>query len=157
MKVISWNVRGINGQTKQRLLKRKVQKEKPDIIFVQETKCANNIIQIVNRKPGRRMEHMDIDSHGWEGGLVTWWNPHVIKILSSEASRHFLALEFQIIGNSDIYLCINVYGPQKLEEKLRLLSSLMNLKLRYPKAKVSLRGDFNMITSLSEKMEESGS
>lgn len=62
MKVISWNVRGLNGQTKQRLLKRKVQKEKPDIIFVQETKCASNIIKEVSRKLGRRMDYMETDS-----------------------------------------------------------------------------------------------
>eukprot|EP00253_Pinus_taeda_P023436 PITA_23436 len=151
MKVFSWNVRGLNGQTKQRLLKRNVQHEKPDLILVQESKCANNIIQIVNRKVGRRLENMSIDSQGWEGGLVTWWNPHVLKILSSEASRHLLALECQVIGNSDIYLCINVYGPQKLEEKLKSIKSVMKLKQRYPIAKVIIRGDFNMITLLSEK------
>eukprot|EP00253_Pinus_taeda_P034305 PITA_34305 len=151
MRVISWNVRGLNGQTKQRLLKRKVQKEKTDIIFVQETKCASNIIKNVSRKLGRQMEYMETDSHGWEGGLVTWWNPHVIKIFSSEATRHFIALEVQVIGNSETYLCINVYGPQKLEEKFIFLRTLLNIKLRYPRAKVIIGGDFNMITSLSEK------
>eukprot|EP00253_Pinus_taeda_P030678 PITA_30678 len=151
MKVISWNVRGLNGQTKQRLLKRKVQKEKSDIIFVQGTKSASNIIKEVSRKLGRRMDYMETDSQGWEGDLVTWWNPHVIKILSLEATRQFIALELQIIGNSEIYLCINVYGPQRLEEKIRFLRSLMNMKLRYPRAKVIVGGDFNMITLLSEK------
>lgn len=155
MKIFSWNVRGLNGQTKQRLLKRKIQQEKLDLILVQETKCANNIIQIVNRKLGRRLEHMNIDSQGWEGGLVTWWNPHVLRVLSSEASIYYSALECQAIGNSNIYLCINVYGPKKLDEKLNLINSLIKLKQRYPRAKVIIGGDFDMITSLSEKREES--
>ena len=68
MKVISWNARGLNSQTKQRLLKRKLQKENPDIIFVQETKCASNIIDNVSKKLGRQMKYMETTSHGWEGG-----------------------------------------------------------------------------------------
>ena len=72
MKVISWNARGLNSQAKQRLLKRKVQREKPDIIFVQETKCASNIIDNVSKKLGKQMKYMETASYGWEGGLVTF-------------------------------------------------------------------------------------
>lgn len=111
MKVISWNARGLNRQIEQVLLKRKVQKEKTDIIFVQETKCASNTIYNASKKLGRQMEYLETASHGWEGGLVTLWNPHVIKILSFEATRSFIAIEVQVIGNSETYLCTNVYGP----------------------------------------------
>jgi len=54
------------------------------------------------------------------------------------------------MGNPERYLCTNVYGPQKLEAKLLLLSTLSNLQLRYPQAKAIFEGDFNMITSLME-------
>ena len=68
-----------------------------------------------------------------------------------EAARSFIATEVQITGNSDTYLCINVYSPQRLEDKFSFLNSLMNLKLRYPTSKIIMGGDFNMITSLLEK------
>eukprot|EP00253_Pinus_taeda_P033709 PITA_33709 len=151
MKVISWNVRGLNSQIKQRLLKRKVEKEKLDIIFVQETKCASNTIKNTSKKLGRQMEYLENASHGWEWGLVTLWNPHVIKILFFEATRHFISLEVQVIGNSETYLCTNIYGPQKLEEKFTFLRTLLNLKLRYPNAKAIIGGGFNMINTLLEK------
>lgn len=151
MKVISWNARGLNSQAKQRLLKRKVQKEKPDIIFVQETKYTSNIIDNISRKLGKQMRYMETASHGWEGGFVTLWDPRVINILSAEATRSFISLEIQVIGDSETYLCTNVYGPQKLEEKFIFLRSLLNLKLRYPHAKAIIGGDFNMITTLLEK------
>jgi len=104
MKVISWNAKGLNSQAKQRLLKRKIQKEKPDIIFAQETKCASNIIDNIRKKLGKQIKYMETASHGWEGGLVTLWDPHVINILSAEATRSFIALEIQVIGNSETYL-----------------------------------------------------
>ena len=114
MKVISWNARGLNSQMKRRLLKKKVQKNKPDIIFVQETKCASSTIHNISKKLGKHMEYMETASNGWEGGLITLWNLQVINILSSEATRSFIAVEAQVVGNSDTYLCTNVYRPHKL-------------------------------------------
>eukprot|EP00253_Pinus_taeda_P010667 PITA_10667 len=97
MKVISWNARGLNSQMKQRLLKKKVQKNKPDIIFVQETKCASSTIRNISKKLGKHMEYMETTSSGWEGGLVTLWDPQVIKVISSEATRSFIVVEAQML------------------------------------------------------------
>jgi len=44
-----------------------------------------------------------------------------------------------------------VYSPQKLDEKLSMLKSLSNLQHRYPLKRTIYGGDFNMITSLTEK------
>jgi exonuclease III len=40
MKIISWNIRGLNGHSKQRLLREIIIAEQPDIMLLQETKCA---------------------------------------------------------------------------------------------------------------------
>jgi len=55
MKVISWNARGLNSQAKQRILKRKFQKEKPDIMFIQETKCTNNNMGNISKRLGKHI------------------------------------------------------------------------------------------------------
>jgi len=39
MKLISWNIRGLNGPRKGKLLKNLIMDEKPTILFLQETKC----------------------------------------------------------------------------------------------------------------------
>jgi len=111
MKILSWNARGLNSQTKQRLLNKKVQKEQPDIVFVQETKCSSSTIFNISKKLGKHMEYLEIASNGWKGDLITLWNPQVIKILSFEATRSFIVVEAQVVGNSETYLCTNVYGP----------------------------------------------
>jgi exonuclease III len=40
MKTISWNIRGLNGRTKQRILRDCIKEENPDIVMLQETKCV---------------------------------------------------------------------------------------------------------------------
>lgn len=128
-----------------------VQKEQPDIVFVQETKCSSNTVVKISKNLGKRMEYLETASNGWEEGLVILWNPQVIQLLSSEAAKSYIALEVQVVENSETYLCTNVYGPQNLEAKLNFLRSLFNLKQRYPQAKAIFGDDFNMITSLTKK------
>ena len=45
----------------------------------------------------------------------------------------------------------NVYGPQKQADKLKLLTSLEDLRARHPNMPWIVAGDFNMIRSLTKK------
>ena len=45
----------------------------------------------------------------------------------------------------------NVYGTQKQEAKLKLLTSLEELRARHPNVPWIIARDFNMIRSLTEK------
>lgn len=40
MKLVSWNIRGLNSKGKLRYLKEQIYKEKPDIIILRETKVT---------------------------------------------------------------------------------------------------------------------
>ena len=93
MNVISWNARGLNNQAKHRLLKRKFQQEKPDIMFIQETKCATNQIEIISKRLGKPIKYIEVASHGWEGGIATFWDTRAINIISMEAACSFIATE----------------------------------------------------------------
>jgi len=55
------------------------------------------------------------------------------------------------VGVSDTFLVTNVYGPQRIDEKLRFLDSLVDLRGRHEGIPWVMGGDFNMIKSLSEK------
>jgi len=94
----------------------------------------------ISKRLGKPINYIDVASQGWEGGIATLWDTRVIDIISMEAARSFIATEIQMTGNSETYLCINVYGPQRLEDKFSFLNSLMGLKLRYPNAKIIMGG-----------------
>lgn len=57
----------------------------------------------------------------------------------------------QPLGDKECYMITNVYSPQHLEDKLRLLTSLEELTERHPVMSQILGGDSNMIKSLTEK------
>eukprot|EP00253_Pinus_taeda_P013455 PITA_13455 len=120
-------------------------------MFLQETKCSSPNISNLCKKLGRHMEVLKNESQGREGGLATMWDSREVQMLSAEANKHYMAVEFQPIGNSGSFLCINIYSPQKLEDKITFLEALSRIIKRHPRSKCVLGGDFNMITTLLEK------
>ena len=93
MKVISWNARGISSQAKQRVLKRKMGKYNPDMMFLQETKCNSDLTGKLRGKLGRNFEVLEIESKGREGGLATFWDTRRYHLITAEANKNYLALE----------------------------------------------------------------
>ena len=85
------------------------------------------------------------------GRILTLWDPQKFGILDAEASRNYISLVCQPLGDKEIYMITNVYGPQKQEDKFKLLTSLEELRARYPNMPWIITGDFNMIKSLTEK------
>ncbi len=85
------------------------------------------------------------------GDILTLWDPRKVSIIDAEASRNYLPIIFQLVGVSDTFLVTNVYGPQRIDEKLRFLESLVDLRSRHEEIPWVMGGDFNMIKSLSEK------
>ena len=77
--------------------------------------------------------------------------PTVTPVNKCRSKKIFVSIEMQIIGEQGTYLCTNVYGPQRLEDKLRLLKNLSQLKSRHTGVRGIYGGDFNMIISLEEK------
>jgi hypothetical protein len=86
------------------------------------------------------------------GGILTLWNPQSVNLLLGEATRHTLSVNMQVIGNTTEVLCTNVYGPHVLEEKKRMLLDLENIKEGTRNLHWILAGDFNIITTLEEKI-----
>jgi hypothetical protein len=54
---------------------------------------------------------MVVDGQQNAGGLLTLWNPQVMSLIVVEAIRQTLSVIMQIIGNTEVILCTNVYVP----------------------------------------------
>lgn len=66
------------------------------------------------------------------GGDSHFVDPQKLGILDVEASKNYLSLICQPVGDKEIYMITNVYGPQKLPEKLKFLTSLEELREIHP-------------------------
>lgn len=151
MKFTTWNIRGLGSKRKQRMMNNRMKQAAPYIIFVQETKCSIQKLRQIHSKWFSRFEFLEVKAENTTGGILTLWNPQKIGIIDAEASRNYLSVVIQPVGDRDIYLVTNVYGPQRLDDKIRFIDSLVDLRVRHEGIPWVLGGDFNMIRSLLEK------
>jgi len=98
-----------------------------------------------------RDKYLEFKANKSAGGILTLWDPHKFGVIYVEASRHHLSLIFQPVGDRQCYMITNVYGSQPMEDKLRLLTTLEDMKKRYPTLPWILGGDFNITKSVMEK------
>jgi exonuclease III len=70
MKLISWNIRGLNGHSKQRLLRDRIIVEQPDIMFLQETKCAGEEMDQILSRCWKQGKMISTNAIGMVGGLA---------------------------------------------------------------------------------------
>jgi exonuclease III len=80
MKIISWNIRGANGKSKQRLLKNRILKDKPTIVMIQETKCASNTMKEMALHYWKGCEAVAPSMAGFSGDLAILWNPTLVTM-----------------------------------------------------------------------------
>ncbi len=111
MKWISWNIRGLGSKRKQRMLSNRMKQETSNITFIQETKCSIQKVRQIHSKWLSNYEFLKVKEENTAGGILTLWNPHKICILDVEASRNYLSVAIQLVGERDIFLVTNVYGP----------------------------------------------
>jgi hypothetical protein len=85
-------------------------------------------METINKKQWSKYKMLVVEGQHMAGGILTLWNPQVMNLVAFEATRYTLSVNMKIIGNTEVIICTNVYGPQMLEEKRRMLLDLENLK-----------------------------
>jgi len=151
MKLISWNVRGLNSPSKYRMIKNLIQQEKPSIVFLQETKSSTTAMEKTRNKIWAGNNSISVDASGALGGLAILWNPQILSLYDFHATHFLIQASFHLIGTNIHGHLSNVYFPQNIQQKLDLLEtiSILNENRRFP-LWIS-GGDYNIIQSLEEK------
>jgi hypothetical protein len=108
-------------------------------------------METISKKHWNKYKTLVVKGHQTTGDILTLWNPQVMNLLAYKATRHTLSTNMQIIGNTEVILCTNVYGPQMVEEKRRMLLELENLRSHSNNREWILARDFNIITTLAGK------
>ena len=151
MQITSWNIRGCNSALKIRILRRRIEKEKSGIIFLQETKCLGEELTSLSQKNWKGCESVVIDARGEVRGMGILWNPWEVNLLGFLATPFSLSAGFHILGTGIKGFFTNVYGPPRAEQKTTFLDLLSDTKEIAEGKSWILGGDFNMIRNLEEK------
>jgi hypothetical protein len=85
-------------------------------------------METINKNQWNKYKMLVVEGQQMEGSILTLWNPQSMNLLVAKSMRHTLSVNMKIIGNIEVILCTNVYGPRMLEEKRRMILDLENLK-----------------------------
>jgi exonuclease III len=151
MKIISWNIRGLNGRSKQKLLRDLIIEEAPDVVMLQETKCTSEDINRLLPYYWKQGGVVSIDAAGTTGGLSLLWNTNTVLLENFCTTRWAITADYRLIGSDKPGHLTTVYGPATPRDKQAFLRSLSYLSSLTQYHRWIVGGDFNIIRSLEEK------
>jgi len=151
MKITTWNNRWLNITSKRRILKNCIFSQHPDIVLLQESKCSPKGRETLKKLISKRHQCISIDALGKSGGLLTFWNKDKFFLQNSLYSKNSLSVILNMPDSSQSICITNVYGPQRIQEKLKMLKDLDAVRQHHRATHWIAGGDYNMITTLVEK------
>ncbi|XP_059077878.1 uncharacterized protein LOC131876479 [Cryptomeria japonica] len=150
MRISSWNVRGLTAPDKRRLVKRSLAKLESEMILLQETKLnGHKVAEFI--KFCNKWEGIFQDARGSTGGLGILWNSKVFEVIPLESNKFSMACNIIYKPGGFGFPLFNIYGPIKIDEKLRVWSEIYEQLQLLEMHKVILAGDFNAILDIDDK------
>ena len=152
MRIVSWNVRGLNGLEKRKEVKELVQEKVPFVLCIQETK-----LQLINDFLCTSIwgptchDYSFSPSVGASRGLLTIWDTSEVEVWMSCRGDHFLMIHGRFITTNEEFYLFNVYAPCDRGAKQTLWTSLSSRLLSMGSRNVCLCRDFNSIRSVDER------
>jgi len=149
MKMVCWNCQGLGNSLIVQALKALTAKEKPDFLFLMETKNPELVLQRLQRR--LHFSHLFVsNSHGLAGGLSVFWNDNVsVDIISSSTDLFDIicrdVMEDKLMRVTCLHAPSSYQHRQLLWDQLRTISTLNNLPW-------ICAGDFNEILYAWEKV-----
>lgn len=145
MIVTSWNIRGFNSKGKQRYLKERIKKDKPNTMLIQETKISSQQLEGIIKKQKIQYDAMGQDAMGTSSGLAILWNREEVLFENWISLPKILSGLFRMIGSSEWILITGVYGLHIPRERKNFLKDSQTTRRIFPGIPCIGGGDFNMI------------
>ena len=112
MRIINWNIRGLNDLNKCDKVKKILKDFNIDIALFQESKIENPNFRFFRRLGGFYIRHwVSLPAIGTSGGLLIGWRDNSFKLLRTINRRHSLHIILIKLSDNSIIYISNVYGP----------------------------------------------
>jgi hypothetical protein len=151
VKIITWNVRGLNDLNKRLLVRHLLRSWKADIICLQETKPDLITKGLVRNIWG--IHHVDwlyLSSMGASGGILLMWDTRVVEKIEDAVGVYFVSCKFRPVINHQEWAFSGVYGPQTDRERLIMWDELAGISSWW-EVPWCIGGDLNVVRFPSEK------
>jgi len=129
IKLITWNVRGLNNTTNKKLVKTCLQKWKADVVCLQETKVNKGIEGIAYQIWSSRWMRLGyIEGDGSKGGILIMWDSRVWTGTKVEEGTYSITCKFESTQNYFSWYFTGVYAPHTRKEKLECWEEMAAMK-----------------------------
>ena len=151
IKILSWNVRGVNDPVKRSVIKSFLRSNRVDLVCLQETKVQQmNIGMVRSLGVGRYLNWIALDAEGSAGGILLLWDKRRISLEDSVAGSLSVSCLFRMAEDGFQWVFSGVYGP--IEKRLRksFWEELGSIRGLWDNP-WCVGGDFNEILSPNER------
>jgi len=151
VKILTWNVRGLNNEASKNLVKTCLQKWKADVICLQETKVNKGVERVAFQLwPSRWMRCGFMVADGSKGGILLMWDSRVWKGSKVEEGNFSITYKFEALQDSFCWTFTGVYAPHTRKEKLECWEEMAAMKGLSEGPWVT-GGDFNTVRHMLER------
>nr|XP_023925825.1 uncharacterized protein LOC112037243 [Quercus suber] len=151
LKIISWNVRGLNERDKRLRVRNLIRNWRPDIVCLQETKMELITRAVIGSLWGG--PHVDwsyLGSCGASGGVLLIWDTRVVDKVEEAVGRFTVSCKFKSVVDHFEWAFTGVYGPNLVRERRLLWEELFGLSSWW-NVPWCVGGDFNVVRFSSER------
>jgi exonuclease III len=151
LKILSWNVRGINELDKRLRIKGLIRDWKVDLVCLMEIK-----MEVISREVVRSLwgcHHVDwcfMGASGASGGILIMWDRRVVEKVDDCVGRYTLAVSLRNVDDNFLWAFGGVYGPNDDGER-RVLWNEMGGLMSWWDRPWCFGGDFNVVRFPSER------
>ena len=147
LRLLSWNVRGLNNPQKIEVCKNLLKEWKCDIVCFQETKISSiNVAFVWSLWGSPFIDWAILDVVQTSGGVLLIWDK--MDVIVGQFSVNVL---LRGVVDDFVWACISVYGPNDDGQRSFLWEELLRVRARWPMA-WCLVGNFNIIRYPSERL-----
>ncbi|KAK9988965.1 hypothetical protein SO802_029204 [Lithocarpus litseifolius] len=153
LKMISWNVRGLNNPRKRLVVKNLLREWKCDVCL-QETKIACMNWRLVRSLWG--CPYVDwpvLEADGTAGGILLMWDKRVLSKMEVMVGTFSVSVKWQEVGDGFIWACFGVYGPNDNDVRGHMWDELAGTHQVW-RTPWCCFGDFNIVRFPSERRGE---
>ena len=145
LKIMLWNVGGVNNRDKRKVLKAFIRSRKVDIVCLQETKIQNMSVGIVRSLGvGRFLDWGTVDAEGSAGGILVFWDKRVVELVDMKTRIFSVSCCFRNCTDGCQWMFSRVYGPV-LDSKMELFWEELGVVRGLWNGPWCVGGDFNVV------------
>ncbi|KAK3224606.1 hypothetical protein Dsin_004468 [Dipteronia sinensis] len=121
MLAMTWNIRGLGKDENMCFVKKVVNKHRPSLMFIQETKLSSFDSKVIRSIDGSWLTRgLGVESVGSAGGLITLWNEDLFIAKACIKNSRCIIITGELVKFSkDVAFC-NVYASNVESDRIEL-------------------------------------